>query len=351
MASKSVTLLDIAQKLGVSVVTVSKALRDHPDISVKTTKLIKQLAEELEYTPNYMARNLSARRSHMIGLIVPKIAHFFFGSIIEHIYDIAFSNNYEIILTVSQESAEREKKHVHTLLSMKVDGIIISVSQETKDYEIFETIRKRGVPLLFMDRIPQIDRVNKVSVNDREGAFKAIDHAIKVGYRNIAHFAGYTEINIGYQRYLGFKDAMNINNVPINPDWVTRGGFGEKYGYDAFMDLYNKKNLPDLIFTVTYPVALGVYIAAAELGLKIPQDIDVICFGNARVQEFLSPPLSCVNQPTDKIAKESMNILFENIMKREEDFKVKEAVIETDLILRGTCISYKENYISENHLL
>jgi LacI family transcriptional regulator len=342
MADKSVTLSDIAKRLNVSTVTVSKALRGHPDISPKTTKTIKNLAEEMGYSPNFMARNLSARKSQMIGLVVPKIAHFFFGSIIESIYDIAFKNNYEIILTVSQENSEREKRHIQTLLSMRVDGIIVSISQETKDYEIFETVKKRDIPLVFIDRIPQIKNINTVSVDDRGGAYKAISHAIKLGYRNIGHFAGYPEINIGKERSLGFEDAMNHHGVPINPEWVLHGGFGEKYGYNAFMELYRKKNLPDLIFTVTYPVALGVYMAAREVNLRIPEDIDVICFGNAKVQNFLSPQLSCVDQPTDQIALKSMDILLDNINDPDE-FETRNIEIETDLILRGTCISFNKN--------
>lgn len=341
MGDKSVTLSDIAKRLNFSTVTISKALRGHPDISAQTTKLIRSVADEMGYTPNYMARNLSARRSNTIGVVIPKIAHFFFGAIIESIYDVAFQNNYEIILTVSQENAEREKKHIQTLLSMKVDGIIISISQETNDYEIFETVKKRGVPLVFMDRTPDIPDINMVRVNDREGAYKAIDHAIKLGYKNIAHFAGYSEINIGHERYLGFEDAMRKHNIPINPDWVFHGGFGENYGYNSFMELYNKNKLPDLIFTVTYPVALGVYMAAREVNMKIPEEIDIICFGNAKIQNFLSPPLSCVNQPTDLLAQKSMEILLDNI-NNPEGFDRQDIHIPTELILRGTCIKYNK---------
>jgi len=338
MKDRAITLNDIASKLNVSTVTVSKALRNHPDISPATTKLIKQVAEELGYTPNIMARNLSARKSNTIGVIVPKIAHFFFGSIIEYIYDVAFENNYEIILTVSQENPERERRHIHTLMAMKVDGIIISITQETHNYEIFEMVRRRGIPIVFIDRIPKIENINSVAVNDRQGAFKAIEHAIKLGYRKIGHLAGYTNINIGRDRKQGFIDAMNHYGVEINSDWIIEGGFGEKYGYDAFMKLYNQKNLPDLFFTVTYPVALGVYIAAAEVGLKIPDDIDVICFGNAEVQNFLSPPLSCVDQPTKLLSENAMNLLMKSIQDPDSQ-QTQNIIIDTQLILRGTCIS------------
>ncbi len=340
-------LSDIAKKLNVSTVTISKALRNHPDISAKTKKLVVDTAEEMGYTPNYMARNLSSKKTNTIGVVVPKIAHFFFGSIIESLYDLAFKNNYEIILMVSQENSEREKKHIQTLLSMKVDGIIISISQETIDYSIFETVNKKEVPIVFIDRIPNIENVSKVFVDDKCGAYQAIEHAIKVGYKKIGHFAGYDEVNIGLQRYLGFEEAMNKYGVPINQEWVFKGGFSEKYGYDSFMILYEAKNLPEIIFTVTYPVALGVYQAANELGLNIPDDIDLICFGDASEQKYLQPPLSCVNQPTNQIAENAINILL-NKINDPENKEAKSIEIPTELILRGTCINKKSKTIEED---
>lgn len=342
MKERAITLHDIATKLNLSTVTVSKALRNHPDISPKTTKLIKTIADEMGYTPNIMARNLSARRSNTIGVVVPKIAHYFFGAIIEAIYDIAFERNYEIILTVSQEDAEREKKHLNTLLAMKVDGIIISITQETSDYSIFEMIERRGVPTVFIDRIPEMNiDYNSVVVDDRGGAYKAIEHAIKLGYRKIAHFGGSSKINIGRERLLGFYDAMKNYNIDVNKSWVLEGGFGEKYGYENFLKLYSQKNLPDLIFAVTYPVALGIYMAASEVGVKIPDDVDVICFGNANIQKFLSPPLSCINQPTELISKSAMEMIFQNIENKEE-YVSQHKIIETDLILRGTCTRFNK---------
>lgn len=341
MRPKQIRLSDIAQKLNVSTVTVSKALRGHPDISPETTKLIKKTADELGYSPNLLARNLSSRRSNMIGVVIPKIAHHFFSSIIEHIYDFAFENNYEIILTVSQENADRQVKHIQTLLSMRVDGMIISISQDTKDIEIFETIKSRGVPLVFIDRIPDMDGVNKVRIEDYSGAKMATEHAIRLGYKNIANFTGSLDINISRERLRGYKDALNAHGIIMNPEWVVVGDFSEKGGYDSLMKLYQKKNLPDLIFTVTYPVALGVYEAAKELGLRIPEDIDIICFGNSVTQNFLSPALSCVDQPTKKIADNAMQLLLENIDNRE-DFEPKQVVIDTELILRSTCIKFNK---------
>ena len=129
------------------------------------------------------------------------------------------------------------------------------------------------------------------------------------------------------------KSSIRIDK----PDWIVKGGYREGFGYDAFMKLYENNNLPELIFTETYPVALGIYKAARELNMTIPEDIDVICFGNADVQEYLHPPLSCVNQPTDIIAKNAITLLLENIEKGER-FKPMEVVVPTELIIRGTCI-------------
>ena len=331
-----ITLDDIAKQLNVSKVTVSKALRGHPDISKETTQLVKKVAQELGYTPNYMARNLSSKRSNTIGVVVPKIAHFFFSSVIESIYDTAFHNNYEIILTVSQESAAREIKHIESLLAMRVDGLIVSITQETRDHAIFERVIKSGVPLIFMDRVLDIPGTSTVAVNDRKGTFLAIEHAIKLGYTKIAHLAGYPEINIGLNRYLGFEDAMKQYGLPINKDWVINGGFGEEFGYSGFMKLYKGNNLPEFIFTVTYPVALGVYAAIEELGLKIPGDIDIMCFGNSDINRFISPSLSCVNQPTDKLGKASVELIIDQI-KNIESFEPQHIVVPTELILRQTC--------------
>jgi LacI family transcriptional regulator len=332
-----VTLDDIARRLDVSKVTVSKALRGHPDISTETAKKIKKLARELGYSPNYMARNLSSKRSNTIGVVVPKIAHFFFSSVIEAIYDRAFENNYEIILTVSQENADRELRHIQSLLSMRVDGLIISVSQATKDYSIFENVKARGVPLTFMDRVPNIEGFSSVIADDRGGAFAATEQAINIGYKKISHLAGYQHINIGRERYLGFVDAMKQHGIPIKPEWVVYGGFSELDGYRGFGEMYKSGKLPELIFAATVPVALGVYKATEELGLKIPDDIDIIAFGSSGLNQFLSPPMSYVEQPTVGLGEKAFDLTLEHI-RQQEQFIPQHIKLPTKLVLCKTCV-------------
>ncbi len=333
-----ITLDDIARRLKVSRVTVSKALRGHPDISEETTKRVRAEADKLGYSPNIIARSLSSHRSSMIGLVVPKIAHFYFGSLIEGVYNKAFQNNYEIILTVSQENPERERQHLLTLMSMRVDGIIISISQGTRDLGVFSRIRKLGIPLMFLDRRPEppLPGFCSVGVDDKGGAFKAVEQAIRVGYRRIACIGGNTHINIGKDRLLGFKSALKQHGLTAREEWIINGGFGKETGYEGFMQLYNSRSLPEFIFAMTYPIALGIYEATKELGLRIPDDIDLICFGDSDVSRVISPALSCVAQPSHEAGEKAVELMLK-IIAHPESAREQNLILPTDLLLRETC--------------
>lgn len=337
-----ITLDDIAKRLRVSRVTVSKALRGHPDISVEMTKRVLKLANELGYSPNIIARSLSSRRTNMVGVVVPKIAHFFFGSVIEGIYNAAFENNYEIILTVSQENPDRERKHLQTLASMRVDGIIVSISQGTTDLSMFTRIREMGIPVLFLDRRPEppLPGFSSVIVDDKTGAYKAVEQAIKVGYRKIACIGGNMHINIGRNRLMGFENALKAHDIPLKKDWIITGGFGKNVGYDGFMQMHTSGNMPEFIFAMTYPVALGIYEAAKELGLRIPEDIDLICFGDSDVSRVISPSLSCVLQPSYELGMKAVELMLKTIS-FPDAAQTQTIVLPTELVLRETCTGKK----------
>lgn len=326
-----VKLEDIASRLGVSKVTVSKALRNHPDISVEMRRKVKELADELGYIPNFLAKNLSSRRSNIIGLVVPKIAHFFFGSIIESIYNEAFKKNYEILLTVSREMAAQERKHILSLLSMKVDGLIVSVTQETHDVEIFEMVKKLNVPLVFIDRVPKPDCAPSVTVDDFGGAYSATEHYIKKGFTRIAHIGGFSHVNIGKNRMNGFLAAMNDYKVPLKSNWVVEGGFSEEDGYEGFKKIYSRGQLPQAIIAVTYPVALGIYQAAQELGITIPGDILVTCFGNLEYKNKVPSVFNFVHQPAKELGEEAVRLMLNLIENR--DHKVNSVELKTELVI------------------
>ena len=329
---KPIKLEDLARELGVSKVTISKALRNHPDISAETTAKVKELADKLGYLPNFMAKNLSSRKSNIIGLVVPKIAHFFFGSVIESVYDTAFENNYEIVLTVSQESAERERKHILSLLSMRIDGLLISITEETTDLGIFERVVQLGIPIVFVDRVPDMGEVSSVTVDDQGGAFMATEFFINKGYTKIAHVGGYSHINIGKARAEGFCNAMKTHRIPVNKKWIIVGGFGEEDGYKGFKGLCKSDSLPEAILAVTYPVALGIYNAAIEMGVRIPEDIEITCFGNNTFKHIVPSVFNFVDQPTTDLGSESVNLLI-NMINNPKDFQHKNIELKTRLLV------------------
>lgn len=342
MSKKSqITLDDIAKKINFSKVTISKALRDHPDIGSATKKLVRETALEMGYTPNFVARNLSAKKSNTIGLVVPKVAHHFFASAIETIYSIAFKNNYEIIMTVSQEDDKREIKHIETLLSMRVDGLLVSVSEKTQERAIFDFVKKKGVPLVFFDRIIPDMGFSWVASDDEQGTFEAINEIIGLGYKKIAHLAGYSYTNIGMDRKNGYQRAMQKNNLLIPHDGIIEGGFGESHGFAGFNKLYETGSLPEVIFAVTYPVALGVLAAAEQVGVNIPDDMDLLCFGGSIYNRFISPSLTYIDQSAAKLAEKAIELLISEINNDDEN-TVQQIKIPTRLIVCDTCIKCKE---------
>jgi LacI family transcriptional regulator len=333
---------DIAQRLRVSKVTVSKALRGHPDISAETTAKIKKLARKWGYIPNYPARNLASNHSKTIGVIVPKIAHYFFSPVIEAMYDVAFENGYELILTVSQESVQREQKHVETLLSMRVDGIIVSVTQETRDGSIFQRAKQRGVPLTFMDRVMDDEGFNKIVADDFGGAFTATEQAIRVGCRTIAHLSGNRYLSIARNRLAGYKAALKKHEIPVSEDRILFSGLSDDDGYAGFQSLYESKRMPECIFCVTYPVALGVCRAARERGMRIPEDIDIITFGSSTLNRFQSPSMSYIEQPTTELGRKALELTIDTI-RTTNDFVPQTITLPTRLVLRDTCVRSRQH--------
>jgi LacI family transcriptional regulator len=333
---KSITLQDIAEELNISKVSVSKALRDHPDIGSETKRLVKETAERLGYMPNYIARNLSSRQSKTIGLIVPKIAHHFFASVIESIYKTAFDHQYEIIMTVSQENVENELIHLQTLLSMRVDGLLISVSEQTKDAKIFEAVKKRGIPLVFFDRVIEGIGFSTVTSDDEKGSFDAISEIIDAGYSRIGHLAGYHYTNIGSKRLTGFKRAMKAHDLEVPDSWVVEVGFSESDGYKGFLKLFRSGSLPEVIFTVTYPVALGVILGAQEAGISIPEDLQIVSFGGSIYNRFVAPSISYIDQPSEEIGRQATELLLTEI-KDPETRNEQHMVVPTQLVICDTC--------------
>ncbi|MBP3193890.1 LacI family DNA-binding transcriptional regulator [Natronogracilivirga saccharolytica] len=310
---KKTTLNDIAKTLKLTKVSISKALRDHPDISEQTRIKVKQLAQEMGYRPNLIARSLTSSKSKTIGVVVPKIAHNFFAHVVGGIQKIADKYDYEILLTVSDENEELEKQHIESLVAMQVDGLLVSVSMETKNTEIYQWIREMQIPLVFFDRyIPDLG-FNSVIINDKEAARNGVEEMIMRGSKKIAHLAGYEHISIGKERRLGYKDALEKQGIEYDPSLVVEGGFGENSGYHGFKELASRGVEFDSIFAVTFPVGLGSYIAMREVDANMIDNIAMLAFGDSGVRGILPYPRYYVDQPGMDIGKKATELLLKEI--------------------------------------
>jgi LacI family transcriptional regulator len=315
--------------------TISKALRNHSDIKLETREKVQALAKELGYKPNYVARNLSSRKTYMIGVVMPKIAHSFYSSVLDGIQNTAKDCGYEIALMVSRESAQKEEKDIRTLISMRVDGLLVSVSQETSP-DSFRDVKNLGIPLVFFDRSLDDMGCSSVVVDDRGGAKSAVLHAFSLGYRRIMHFAGYRNVDISRQRLAGYIDAHDEVNIPVDDNLIIESGFGEAAGYRSFLDVFKSGTLPEVIFSVSDSVACGVYRAAKDLDLQIGSDFGLIGFTDINVASILSPPLTTVHEPAEKMGKEAANLLVQEIEGMEPADK-RQIVLPAELKIRESC--------------
>ena len=304
---------DIAKQLNVSRVTVSKALRDHPDISQAMKKKIGLTARKMGYVPNLIARQLNSRRTFTIGIVVPDLENSFFSYIVDSMIDYATEHNYYVILTVSREKANIEKQNIENLIGMRVDGLLVCLSQETTDRQVFTKVGKMNIPLVFFDRAFENMKFSRVVFNDKPGAVNSLNSIILEGYTRIAHFAGYSKTNIGRERNEGFNEALSKNKIQVNKEWIIEGGFELKDGYESFKKLNNLGNLPEVIFAVNDRVALGAYKAAKEAGLRIPEDIGIFGFGFNEITDFFDPQLTVINQDPRKMGMEAIKLLIDEI--------------------------------------
>ncbi|MFC2115376.1 LacI family DNA-binding transcriptional regulator [Bacteroidota bacterium] len=328
---RKVSQKDIAESLNLSRVTVTKALKDHPDIAVKTIEKVKDKALEMGYIPDFIGRSLSSSRTYTIGIVIPKIAHSFFSYSIEKIYESAHKIGYNIIPMVSFEDQAVELENIRTLLSMRVDGIILDIAQNSTDNKGYELAMNSGCSIVFYDRCPAHHTDGSIVTNDREAAYELTQHLIEKGYRKIYHFAGPSLLNISDERRKGFEDAMNESNLLCH---ILNVEMQRKNGYEAFMRMVKNNELPDAIFAINDPVAHGIYDAAAELGMKIPGDIAVAGFGDLHTSALLTPSMTTVKPPLDDMAEAAVEMLVK--MMDNNCSSCKQEVFKAKIIIRDS---------------
>ncbi|TRX04205.1 LacI family DNA-binding transcriptional regulator [Flavobacterium gawalongense] len=318
------TLKQIASQLGISITTVSKSLKGYSDVSEKTKKAVIDLANQLNYTPNSFAVNLRTKESKTIGLIIPTLVHDFFSSVIDGILEEAEKRDYMVIILQSNEKVELEKKQIDLLLNKRVDGILMSLSNETGDFEHLKTIISHNTPLVLFDKIAKLVNCSKVTINDRKAAYDAVCYLIKKGYKKIAHFRGSYLPQNSIDRFLGYKKALEDNNIIYDPSlvFVCENNMDFEDGYENAIKVVNEHPEIDAIFAVTDLVAIGIIKYLNDVGIPIPKQIAVFGFSNWFMSSVISPKLSTIDQPGFEIGRKSASILFDEINLKKNNLPV-----------------------------
>ncbi len=338
---KATTLKEIAALLGISITTVSKALKDYPDVSPKTKKAVKDLAEQLNFTPNSFAVNLRTKESRTIGLIIPEVVHHFFSNIIKGVIEEADKNGYLVIILQSNESLELEKKQVELLFNKRVDGILISLSNDSNDDHHLKKIVTRGIPFVQFDKIAKLIPSSKVIINDQKAASLATQHLIDIGCKKIAHIRGPENPQNAIDRFLGYKKTLEKNGIPFDSKLVyTCQNVTYEEGVRFAEEILRDHPDVDGIFAITDLVAVGAIYYLNEKNIEIPGQISVIGFSNWFMGQVMVPKLSTIDQPSFEMGIAAFSLLLEEMNSRRDggSFTPRTIELETGLIVRESTL-------------
>lgn len=329
---KPATIKDIARTLNISTSTVSRAMRNAPDVNSDTKKAVMALSEELNYHPNKLALSLKQKQTHNIGVIVPNL-DYVLSTMVKGIDEVALEAGYTVMVCQSNESFGREMVNTRRLLDSLVDGFIISVSSETKVFDHFKKIQEKKMPMVVFDRVTPFLQAPGVRIDNEDGGFQATEHLIEQGYKRIAILAGPKNLGISNQRMEGYLNALKKYKIKADPDLIIHCDFNQHYAYIATQELLNMKKRPDAIFTISDRMAIGAMLAIKEKGLSMPQDIGLVGFNNEPVVSLLTPGISSVDQPAFELGKMAAKLFIETMHHANEMNDVEE-VLKPKLIIR-----------------
>lgn len=331
-----VRMKDIAKDIGVSIITVSKALRNHPDISAKTRALVLKRTRELNYQPNFAARALATGRSHSAGLIVPDLVHPFFAELAKGLSETLSAAGYGLLISSSQESADMERKQIDQMLARGVDALLVASTQFTS--ESFRNIEERDALCVLVDRAFPDWTGSLVASDDKLAGVLATEHLISSGCRNIAHIRG-TAVSTAQGRLDGYISALRANGIEPRQDYITSGERsdedGDLSGYRAMQRLLALNPRPDGVFCHNDPAALGAMQAIFDAGLEIPRDISVIGCGNVKYSQFLRVALSTIDQQTAEMGRCAGKLMLAHAGKKRKR-KPERILLEPRLIARAS---------------
>ena len=313
MSQKRASISDIAKELNLAVSTVSRALSGHSRISQATRDRVQALAEQLNYQPNHLAAALRKGHSNTLGVIVPHVDGHFFSQVMKGAESVANRAGFNVLLCQSNEDYEQEQKNVVTMINAQVDGILVSVARPTPDFAHFDKIQKRGIPLVFFDRIVDDPDLNAVELDDFQGGYQSTKHLLEQGCRRIAHFGGPQHLRIYINRFGGYRKALEEFGLAVEDELVIFSDMWEADGRVGMEQLLALPTPPDAVFSASDFTIAGAMRVLKERGLRIPQDVALAGYSNESFCSLTEPNLTSVDQRPEEMGQAAMQLLMEMV--------------------------------------
>ncbi len=337
MAKKrKTTIKDIANVLNISPAAVSKALNNDSRISDKTKKAVKQVAINLNYQPNHLASALRSGKSNLVGVVVPRTNSNFFSSVIQNIEEVLNKEGYNIIITQSNESYEKECRNIDTLLFTQVDGIIASMANETINLEYYEKVKAKGIPLILFDRGENDLNVDYIGIDDYTSSHTIVEHLVSQGCKRIAHIGGFKHTRIFNNRIRGYIDALKKHNLPLDEELLIECDLSKEDGSKKMEQLLALENRPDAVYVAGDYAALGALQVLNGRNIKIPQEIALVGFGNEPFTAMVTPSITSVEQHSAEIGKRAALTFLEHTKKETITQTLNKQILDAKLIIRDS---------------
>lgn len=333
---KKTTIKDIASVLNISPAAVSKALHNDSRISDKTKEAVKQVAKDLNYQPNHLASALRKGKSNLVGVIVPRTNSNFFSSVIQNIEEVLNKKGYNIIITQSNESYNKECNNIDALLFTQVDGIIASMANETINLDYYEKIKSKGIPLILFDRGENDLNVDYIGINDYDSSHIIVEHLINQGCKRIAHIGGYRRTRIFNNRIRGYLDAIKKHHLPIDDTLLIESSLTIEDGREKMQQLLNLKNRPDAVYVAGDYAALGALQVLKENNLDVPNDMALVGFGNEPFTSMVTPSITSINQHSEEIGRQAALTFLERVKKPNVKQSLNKFILNAELIVRDS---------------
>ncbi|GHA76298.1 LacI family DNA-binding transcriptional regulator [Pontibacter akesuensis] len=333
---KETTIYDIAKELSISPTTVSRGLNDHPAVNKKTRQRIYEAATLMGYRSNTFASSLRKQRTNTIGVIVPMLNSNFQSSVLAGMERVANEAGYNLIISQSLETVQKEIANAKTMFDNRVDGLLVSIAYDTENVDHFEPFFSRGIPLLFYDRVPEHKKCTSIVIDNIQAAYKATAHLIEQGCRNLVHISGSLKVNLYQERLKGFKYALMDNNISFSDACVISTNLSVEAGISAAQQILQMDPMPDGIFVSNDTCAVSCLKTLSQAGISIPNDVAIVGFNNDPITRIVEPNLTSINYPGEEMGEMAVRSLI-NYLDGASDVAITNTItLRSELVVRAS---------------